>query len=76
MYIIDEAERFENITDTDTFYMWLAAMRELTEIPGIGMLFMIGARNRDALPTLFVQSEIIRRIGTSNYLEFLNPGSR
>ena len=74
LYIVDEAERFENVTDTDTFYIWLAAMRELTEIHGVGMLFMIGARNRDDLPTLFVQSEIIRRIGTSNYMEFLNPG--
>lgn len=74
LYIVDEAERLQNITDTDTFFAWLAALRELTETRGVAMLFMIGAKTRDALPVLFVQDEIIRRIGVSNYFEFLNPG--
>ncbi|MFC2171391.1 hypothetical protein ACFLU6_02015 [Acidobacteriota bacterium] len=74
VYIIDEAERFENITDPDTFFGWLACIRELTELPNIGMIMMIGAKTRDELPTIFVQDEIIRRIGAANYVELQNPG--
>ena len=74
LYIVDEAERFQNITDTDTYFGWLAALRELTEIRRVAILFMIGARTRDFLPTIFSQDEIIRRIGVVNYIEFYNPG--
>jgi hypothetical protein len=74
LYVIDEAERFQNVTDTDAYYVWLASLRELTEIHGIAMIFMIGAKTRDDLPVIFVQPEIMRRIGVANYLEFMNPG--
>lgn len=74
VFIIDEAERFQNITDTDTYFSWLASIRELTEINGVAMIFMIGAVTRDELPTIFVQPEVVRRIGVTNYIEFLNPG--
>ena len=74
LFIVDEAERFLNVTDNDTFWIWNAAMRELTETRGIGLIFMIGAKNRDELPTMFVQPEIVRRIGLSNYFELYNPG--
>src|SRR5262249_34167819 len=74
LYIVDEAERFQNVTDTDSYFGWLAALRELTEIHGIAMVFMVGARTRDLLPTILVQDEIVRRIGVANYIEFLNPG--
>jgi hypothetical protein len=74
LYVVDEAERFQNITDTDAYYVWLASLRELTEIHGIAMVFMIGAKTRDDLPVIFVQPEIMRRVGVANYLEFMNPG--
>lgn len=74
LYIVDEAERFENITDPDTYYGWLAAMRELTEIQEMAVIFMIGAKTRDVLPTIFVQDEIVRRIGVMNYVELVSPG--
>ena len=74
LYVVDEAERFQNVTDTDAYYVWLASLRELTELHGIAMVFMIGAKTRDELPVVFVQPEIMRRIGVANYLEFMNPG--
>jgi hypothetical protein len=74
LYVVDEAERFQNITETDAYYVWLASLRELTEIHGIAMVFMIGAKTRDELPVIFVQPEIMRRVGVANYLEFMNPG--
>ena len=75
LYLVDEAERIQNVTNTDTYYSWLASLRELTEILNVAMVFLIGAKTRDELPTIFVQDEIIRRIGVTNYIEFTNPGS-
>jgi hypothetical protein len=74
IYFVDEAERFQNVTNTDAYYSWLASLRELTEILGVALVFQIGAKTRNELPTIFVQEEIVRRIGQSNYLELNNPG--
>lgn len=74
VFLIDECEYLKNITHTDTFYKWLAALRELTELRGVGLIFLIGARGRNDLPVLFVQPEIMRRIGVANYVEFMPPG--
>jgi hypothetical protein len=73
LYLIDEAERFQNMTNPDTYFTWLASIRELTEIHNVGMLFLIGAKSRNDLPNIFVTDEIVRRIGVSNYIEFTNP---
>jgi len=75
LYLVDEAERIQNVTNTDTYYSWVASLRELTEILSVAMVFLIGAKTRDELPTLFVLDEIVRRIGVTNYIEFTNPGS-
>jgi hypothetical protein len=72
LYLVDEAERFEYVTNVDTYARWLAAMRELTEIIGVGVIFFIGAKKKNDLPTILVQDEIVRRIGVANYTEFQN----
>jgi hypothetical protein len=74
LYIVDEAERLQNVTDNDSYFAWLAALRELTEIHNVALLLMVGAHTRDQLPTILVQEEIVRRIGVANYMEFVNPG--
>lgn len=73
LYFIDEAERFENISNADAFAVWLVSLRELTEISGLGLLFFVAAQSRNNLPTLLLQEEIMRRIGLVNYVEFLSP---
>lgn len=73
LYLIDEAERFNNITNPDAFTVWLVSLRELTEIAGLGLIFFVGAVSRNELPVLLLQEEIMRRIGVVNYVEFLNP---
>src|SRR5207302_10373500 len=50
LYLVDEAERFENVTNVDTFASWLASLRELTEIVDLGLLFFVGAKTRNNLP--------------------------
>jgi hypothetical protein len=74
LYLIDEAERFQNVANVDTYWSWLAALRELTEIVNAGFMFFIGANTRNDLPTILVQEEVMRRIGVANYMEFQNPG--
>lgn len=74
LYFLDEAERLENVTHIDTFAAWTAAFRELTEIQGLGLIMFIGALTRNALPTILLSDEIMRRVGVANYVEFQNPG--
>jgi hypothetical protein len=74
LYLIDEAERFSQVTNTDAYWSWLAAMRELTEIIGVAYVFFIGSKSRDDLPAMFLQDEVMTRIGVSNYVEFYNQG--
>lgn len=74
LYLVDEAERFQNVANVDTYWSWLAALRELTEIVNAGFMFFIGANTRNDLPTILVQEEVMRRIGVANYIEFQNPG--
>lgn len=73
LYLVDEAERVEGVTHADTFTSWKSAFREITEEAGVAMLFLVGAKSRNELPVLFVQHEIMRRIGSANYTELLNP---
>ena len=73
LYLIDEAERFQNMTNPDTYFTWLASIRELTEIHNVGMVFLIGGKTRNDLPNIFVTDEVVRRIGVSNYIEFTDP---
>jgi hypothetical protein len=74
LYLIDEVERFQNVVNVDTQYQWLASLRELTEISGVGFIFLIGAKTKNELPIFFVVDEIVRRIGSTNYTEIFNPG--
>jgi Cdc6-like AAA superfamily ATPase len=73
VYLIDEAERLQYVNNVDTFAAWNAALRELTELPKVGLLFFVGALTRNDLPTLLLLDEIKRRIGIVNYVEFVNP---
>lgn len=75
LYLIDEAERLEGVTNADVYVTWLASLREITEIVNIGIIFFIGANTRNNLPALLLHDEIQRRIGFSNYIELMN-GSR
>ncbi len=71
LYFMDEGEYLKNITDPDTYYFWVAALRELTEIPKLGLMISAGARDQDELPNMLLQPEVVRRIGTTNYLDYI-----
>jgi len=73
LYLIDEAERIQYVNHPDTYYKWLVAMREISEIPGVGIIFFIGGNTKNDIPILLLQPEIRRRILESNYVEFLSP---
>ena len=61
LYMVDEAERFQNVANVDAYYTWLASLRELTELPGIAVMFFVGAKTRNDLPAIFVTDECQRR---------------
>lgn len=73
VYLVDEAERFREIVNADTLAAWTAAMRELTELTKVGLVFFVGAMTRNDLPTILLLDEIKRRIGVVNYVDFQNP---
>lgn len=72
LYLVDEAERLESVTNPDVYASWLASLREISEIINVGIVFFIGANSRNNLPALLLNDEIQRRIGVSNYFEFLS----
>lgn len=74
VFLVDEAERFSQVTNTDSYWSWMAALRELTEIVGVALIFFIGSKSRDDLPAMFLQDEVMTRIGVHNYVEFYNQG--
>lgn len=74
LYLVDEADRFQNVANVDTYFGWLAALRELTEIVNVGFMFFVGANSKNDLPAILVQDEVMRRIGMANYVEFQLPG--
>lgn len=73
-FFIDEAERLNNISNPDAFSTWLVSLREITEIPRVGLMFFVGALTRNELPTLLMQDEIKRRIGVVNFVELRGSG--
>jgi hypothetical protein len=73
VYLIDEAERLQFVSNVDTAAQWTASLRELTELPNVGILFFVGALTRNELPVILLYDEIRRRIGVANYVEFQNP---
>ncbi len=70
LFLVDEVEYLKPVSDPDTFYSWVATFRELTENQHLGMLFCVGAVEQEALPDILMMPEIVRRIGTTNFLEF------
>jgi len=73
LFLVDEAERFSTITNVDAYWTWVAALRELTEINGMGIVFFVGAKTQDVIPEMLVIDEVRTRIGVINYVEFWNP---
>jgi hypothetical protein len=73
LFLIDEAERFGLVSNADTYWTWVAALRELTEITGAGMVFFVGAKSQDLIPDILLLDEVRTRIGVINYVEFWNP---
>ena len=73
LFLVDEAERFGTITNVDAYWTWVAALRELTEINNLGIVFFVGAKTQDIIPEMLMIDEVRTRIGVINYVEFWNP---
>lgn len=74
VFLLDEVERFSQITHDDTYWSWVASLRALTELTDLGLIFFVGAKTRDELPNMLVWDEVSGRIGMNNFRDLHNPG--
>jgi Cdc6-like AAA superfamily ATPase len=66
IFLLDEAERLQTISGGEHYWKWLAGLRELFRRDTVGFLLFIIARNRDNIPVVFQEEEIMSVIGTNN----------
>lgn len=63
LYLLDEFEGLQDITNSDADKKWRNAIRRLLDIKHVGFIFAIAAEKAPMLPTIMQAPEIIRRIG-------------
>jgi hypothetical protein len=73
-FLLDEVERFGQITHDDTYWSWVASLRALTELADLSLIFFVGAKTRDEIPNMLLWDEVSTRIGTNNFKDLHNPG--
>jgi Cdc6-like AAA superfamily ATPase len=66
IFLVDEAERFQSIASGEHYWKWLAALREVLRRPAVGLILFIIARNRDEIPLILQEEEIMSVDGTNN----------
>jgi Cdc6-like AAA superfamily ATPase len=66
IFLIDEAERLAPVTGGEHYYKWLDALREIFRREAVGLLLFIIARNRDNIPDVLQEEEIMSVIGANN----------
>ena len=66
IFLVDEAERLQAVQSGEHYWKWLAAMREVFRRPAVGLILFIIARNRDDIPLILQEEEIMSVIGTNN----------
>ncbi len=74
LFFVDEAERIGRVTHIDTYIGWQAALRAISELPDIGIVFFVGGKTFEDIPDLLTWDEVRTRIGAANYRDILNPG--
>lgn len=73
-FLLDEVERFSQITHDDTYWSWVASLRSLTELADLSLIFFVGAKTRDEIPNMLLWDEVSTRIGMNNFKDLHNPG--
>lgn len=66
IFLLDEAERLQTIAGGEHYWKWLAGLRELFRRDAVGFLLFIIARNRDDIPVVLQEEEIMSVIGSNN----------
>lgn len=72
LYLIDESERFENVSEIDAYNQWLACLREFTSNKKVGIIFAVGAGSMDEVPDIFKEDEVVTRISIGNIIELMS----
>lgn len=68
LFLIDEAEGMQAITNKNAQTIWIKSLRRLVEIEYLGIIFSVGAQSARFIPQVFMAPEVVRRIGFDNYV--------
>jgi Cdc6-like AAA superfamily ATPase len=66
IFLLDEAERLQTISGGEHYWKWLAGLRELFRRETVGFLLFVIARNRDDIPVVLLEEEIMSVIGANH----------
>ena len=69
IFLLDEAERIAAIKSGDTHNLWLALLRGMFRRPSLGLIIFVIAANRDYLPDLLLEEEVMSSIGPNHVHE-------
>lgn len=70
LYLIDQMEAVSKISNKTTLARWVETLRAVLDLKSVGLAAAVGAESAslDDLPRIFLEPEIVRRIGDRNYL--------
>jgi hypothetical protein len=69
LYLIDEVENLQRITNKTAAARWQESLRSILDIQNLSMVFTIGAERQEGIPAIILQPDIVRRVQRDNYLE-------
>jgi hypothetical protein len=75
-YMIDEADKLENISDADAQNQWIECVKELADISNdeCGIVFTAGFTDIDSLPRMLREQQVQTRFTQGHYLALLPFG--
>lgn len=68
LYLIDEFENVERITNKTAFARWQESLRSMLDLNHISLVITVGSERFQDVPRLIIQPDIVRRIQKDNYL--------
>lgn len=69
LYLIDEFENVEKITNKTAFARWQESLRSMLDVTQISLVITVGSERFQDVPRLIIQSDIVRRIQKDNYVQ-------
>lgn len=69
LYLVDEFENVERITNKTAFARWQESLRSMLDITDISLVITVGSERFQDVPRLIIQPDIVRRMQKDNYVQ-------